>query len=148
MAYLLQYLLALSIVTGLFAFSSDSQKISKLWEMSVTDTTFYEISDTIVDEPFICTFIDREPCIDYKEMNKRVEYPRVAKELGLEGKVTLRILVAQDGFPQKYIIEYSTDSMFNEPAIRAVMQSCFVPAVLNNQPIRCWITIPILFRLR
>ncbi|MBL7993460.1 MAG: energy transducer TonB, partial [Candidatus Kapabacteria bacterium] len=46
------------------------------------------------------------------------------------------------------IVESTDSDLLNDAAIKAVMSSVFTPAIQNNQPIDCWVSIPIVFRLR
>jgi protein TonB len=120
----------------------------ELGNMSLTSEVTEEVRDETESNPYIFIPVEREPYVDSKELSKRFRYPEAAKRLGLEGTVAIRVLIGKDGVPQKYLIERSTDSLFHQAAVNAVMQASFVPALQNNQPIKCWVSIPIQFRLR
>ncbi|MFY7997031.1 MAG: energy transducer TonB [Candidatus Kapaibacteriota bacterium] len=102
------------------------------------------------DEPNAYDFVpvEKEPYIDIRDLQKRVVYPDIAKRAGIEGKVNIRVLVGKNGMPKKSLIESSDSDLLNEAAVKAVMKSIFTPAIQNNQPIDCWVSIPIVFRLR
>ncbi len=102
------------------------------------------------DEPSAYDFIpvEKEPYVDIRELQKKVVYPDIAKRAGIEGKVNIRVLVGKNGVPKKHIIESSDSDLLNDAAVKAVMNSVFTPAIQNNQPIDCWVSIPIVFRLR
>ncbi len=102
------------------------------------------------EEPNAYDFIpvEKEPYIDIKDLQKKVIYPELAKRAGIEGKVNIRVLVGKNGAPKKYIIESSDSDLLNDAAIKATMASVFTPAIQNNQPIDCWVSIPIVFKLR
>jgi periplasmic protein TonB len=99
-------------------------------------------------DPYAFVPVEKEPYIDIKELQRKVVYPDLAKRAGIEGKVNIRVLVGKNGSPKKNIIESTDSDLLNEAAIRAVMSSQFTPAIQNNQPIDCWVSIPIVFRLR
>jgi protein TonB len=99
-------------------------------------------------EPYVFIPVEKEPYIDIKELQKSVIYPDLAKRVGVEGKVNIRVLVGKNGVPKKWIIESSDSDLLNESAIKAVMKSVFTPAIQNNQPIDCWVSVPIIYRLR
>jgi TonB family protein len=99
-------------------------------------------------DPYAFVPVEKEPYIDIKELQKKVVYPDLAKRAGIEGKVNIRVLVGKNGAPKKHIIESSDSDLLNDAAVRAVMTSQFTPAIQNNQPIDCWVSIPIVFRLR
>lgn len=102
------------------------------------------------DEPNAYDFVpvEKEPYIDIKELQRKVTYPDLAKRAGIEGKVNIRVLVGKNGVPKKHIVESTDSDLLNDAAIKAVMSSVFTPAIQNNQPIDCWVSIPIVFRLR
>ncbi len=102
------------------------------------------------DEPNAYDFVpvEKEPYIDIKDLQRKVVYPDLAKRAGIEGKVNIRVLVGKNGVPKKHIVESTDSDLLNDAAIKAVMSSVFTPAIQNNQPIDCWVSIPIVFRLR
>ncbi|MFC2130330.1 energy transducer TonB [Bacteroidota bacterium] len=102
------------------------------------------------EEPGIDEFIpvEKEPYIDLAELQKKIIYPEIARRAGIEGKVLIRILVEKDGKPKRHRIEYSDNEQLNKAAIKAVMSSVFTPAIQNDRPVTCWVTIPVTFRLR
>lgn len=101
--------------------------------------------DPARDEPIA---VDKEPYIDVSVLNRSVIYPQVAKRAGIEGKVTVRVLVRKDGKPKKNFIVESDSELLNKSAVDAVMQGKFLPAIQNGKPLACWITVPIAFKLK
>ncbi len=99
-------------------------------------------------DPYAFYPIEKEPYIDIKELLKKVVYPDVAKRAGIEGRVNIRVLIGKSGVPKKHIIESTDSDLLNESAAKAVMSVVFTPAIQNNQPVECWVSIPIVFRLR
>jgi periplasmic protein TonB len=102
------------------------------------------------EEPDAYGFIsvEKEPYIDLEDLQKRVVYPEIARRAGIEGKVNIRVLVSKTGKPKKSIIESSDADLLNNAATQAVMSAIFTPAVLGGQPIDCWVSIPINFRMK
>ena len=76
------------------------------------------------------------------------KYPELAQRAGLEGTVWVKILVNKEGVPVRAVVQKSDAEVFDESAIEAAMNSVFTPAVMNNGPITCWVSIPYRFRLR
>jgi periplasmic protein TonB len=101
-------------------------------------------------EPGIDEFIpvEKEPYIDLVELQKNIVYPELARRAGIEGKVLVRVLVDKEGKPKKHRIEYSDNEQLNDAAVKAIMKSVFTPAIQNDRPVTCWVTIPVTFRLR
>ena len=101
--------------------------------------------DPARDEPIA---VDKEPYVDLSSLNRSVIYPSVAKRAGIEGKVSVRVLVRKDGKPKKNFIVDSESELLNKSAVDAVMQARFSPAIQNGKPLACWITVPISFKLK
>jgi len=101
-------------------------------------------------EPDIDEFIpvEKEPYIDLADLQRRIVYPEMARKACIEGQVVVRVLVDKNGKPKKVVVQQSDSQMLNQAAIDAVMHSTFTPAIQNGQPITCWVSIPIRFKLR
>ncbi len=101
----------------------------------------------IEDEPGMDAFI---PVEKQPQLVKRVipKYPEMAVRAGLEGTVWVKILVDKDGLPKKAVVIKSTAELFNDEAIKAAMQFVFTPAVMNNGPVKVWVSIPFKFQLK
>lgn len=97
-------------------------------------------------EEFIA--VEKEPQVDLAELQKKVVYPEMARKSGVEGQVIVRVLVGKDGRVKQTKVQYSESSMLDQAAIDAVKKAVFTPAIQNKQPITCWVSIPIKFRLR
>lgn len=124
--------------------------ISKLPDFNIEnvdkDKQNYQKEDYPAEDAFIP--VEKEPYIDLAELQKKVVYPEMARRANIEGKVTIRVLVDKNGKPKKTIIQQSDSKMLDQAAVEAVMKSVFTPAIQNQQPITCWVSIPILFKLR
>jgi protein TonB len=93
--------------------------------------------------------VEKEPGVDLVKLQKLITYPDLARRAGIEGSVVLRVLVEKDGNVKRTLIEYSENELLNQAAIDAVTKyGKFTPAIQNNQPITCWVSIPIRFKLR
>jgi len=72
-------------------------------------------------------------------------FPEEAVKKGLTGKVILRVLVDKDGAVKRTQTIMSSNKIFEQPAIDAIMKTKFSPAIQNGKPIMCWVNIPYLF---
>jgi protein TonB len=84
------------------------------------------------------------------DLQRRVVYPEMARRAGVEGRVSVKVLIGKDGRPKpgRVIIEETASELLNKAAIDAIMQQVFPPATQNSQPVEVWVVIPIVFRLR
>lgn len=93
--------------------------------------------------------VEKEPGLDYKRLQELVKYPDIARKAGIEGKVIVRVLVEKNGKVKRTLVEYTDSEMLNESAVKAIKDyGTFTPAIQNGQPVTCWVSIPITFRLR
>lgn len=74
------------------------------------------------------------------------EYPRVAREAGIEGTVLVRVLVGHDGLVKDMIVIESMP-MLDRAAADAARTAVFKPALQKDRPVAAWMVIPIGFRL-
>ena len=81
--------------------------------------------------------------------NPRPAYPPIARKLGLEGLVLLRVEVSAKGTPEKIVIAQSSGApLLDEAAMRAVQGWTFVPARRGDTPIAHPVEVPIRFQLK
>lgn len=93
--------------------------------------------------------VEKQPGMDIAELQKLVEYPKLAKEAGVEGRVIVKALIDKNGSVKKTLVEYTDNSLLNQAAIDAIKNyKKFTPAIQNNKPVVVWISIPIRFKLR
>ena len=75
-------------------------------------------------------------------------YPPLARRLGEEGKVLLRVYVTADGAAGELQIQTGSGSEFlDNAALKAVQQWRFVPARKGESPVAAWVQVPIVFKL-
>jgi protein TonB len=80
--------------------------------------------------------------------NPPPEYPRMSKRLGEQGRVLVKVLIGEDGQPQK--VELHTTSGFerlDKAAMEAAMRWRYVPGKRGGVPEAMWYQIPIQFTL-
>lgn len=76
------------------------------------------------------------------------EYPMLAKKLGKEGKVVLRLTIDNSGNLVDIEVIKKADYGFTEAAIEAVKKSTFLPAKKDGKPVASKAILPISFILR
>jgi protein TonB len=74
------------------------------------------------------------------------DYPAIARDAGMEGKVVVRMLVGLDGRVRRAELERSSP-VFDEAALAAARQWTFTPATTNGKPVMVWVRVPFDFRL-
>lgn len=75
-------------------------------------------------------------------------YPQIARRLGKEGKVTLRLTLNEKGELMYIEIIEGAPYGFTESAIEAVKKSKFSPAIKDGKPVACRAILPVRFILK
>ncbi|ACI20429.1 energy transducer TonB [Thermodesulfovibrio yellowstonii] len=75
-------------------------------------------------------------------------YPQIARRLGKEGKVTLRLTLNEKGELMHIEIIEGAPYGFTESAIEAVKKSKFSPAIKDGKPVACRAILPVRFILK
>lgn len=82
-----------------------------------------------------------------QEIQSRIEYPEIAKRVGIEGKVFVRAFVDETGSVTNAEIVKGIGGGCDEAALDAILKTKFTPGKQRGKPIKVQITVPIHFRL-
>lgn len=90
-------------------------------------------------------YVEREPAA-IKEV--KPEYPGIARDAQIEGRVTVRVLIGKDGRVLDAVLAENIQvPMLNDAALKAARLWRFTPGIANGHPVACWTAIPFHFRL-
>jgi len=83
------------------------------------------------------------------QVKKRVNpsYPSILKAAGIEGEVSVKVIVNESGGIDKATVEKSSNRDFDDAALDAVKQWEFAPALKDGKPIKAEVIIPFRFKL-
>ncbi len=98
-------------------------------------------------EDSVATFADVLPEFVTKP---KLEFPSIALEAGVVGKIWIKALVGKDGHVKKTVIQKREPEiayLFDEQARRWAMQCVFTPALYEGRPVAVWISVPLNFRI-
>ena len=76
-----------------------------------------------------------------------VEYPELAKEAGIEGRVIVAAFIDKKGRAKNCYIVKGVFESLDQMALQAVKQSRWVPAKQQGKRIGVWVNIPVSFKL-
>lgn len=99
----------------------------------------YELSD-----------VDRQPTLANGDEVRRsivATYPRLLRDAGVTGSVTLRMRVKADGHVDHVRVEATTHNAFSAAAVRVASTMRFTPAEVDGHPVPTWVTLPVSFVL-
>lgn len=91
--------------------------------------------------------VDKAPvAVNLGQVQASMRYPEIARQNGIEGKVTVKVLVGTDGSVIQ-IGSISGPEVFHSEVSSKVMNLQFNPAIQQGQPVKCWVTVPFNFTL-
>ena len=82
-------------------------------------------------------------------VNERLEYPEIAKENGVQGRVMLQFTVGADGKVSNVRVVRSVDPSLDKEAVRVVsMSPKWTPGKQRDRAVKVTYTFPVIFQLR
>jgi TonB family protein len=75
------------------------------------------------------------------------DYPQLAREANLEGKVYLRAYIDVTGEVIHVMVDKSGDTILEDAAIDAIKKTRFTPGTINGDSVKMWVSIPVEFSL-
>ena len=82
-------------------------------------------------------------------VNSKIQYPAMAVEQEIQGRVIVRFVVELDGRIGKVEVLRGKHELLDKEAVRVVksIPGKFTPAKQNGEPVRYWYTIPVTFKI-
>jgi periplasmic protein TonB len=91
--------------------------------------------------------VDKAPvAVNLAQVQGSMRYPEIARSSGIEGKVTVKVLVGPDGSVIS-VGGFSGPDVFRDEVSSKVMNLQFTPALQQGQPVKCWVSVPFNFKL-
>ncbi|HEY5536256.1 MAG TPA: TonB family protein [Ignavibacteria bacterium] len=91
--------------------------------------------------------VEKAPvAVNLSQVRGSMRYPEIAKSSGIEGKVTVKVLVGPDGGVER-VGSISGPDVFSDEVRDKVMSLQFTPALQNGKAVSCWVTVPFSFTL-
>ena len=84
-----------------------------------------------------------------KWVNERLQYPEIAKENGIQGRVILQFVVGADGKISNVKVVRGVDPSIDKEAVRVVQSSPnWTPGKQRDRAVKVTYTFPVIFQLR
>ena len=118
---------------------------------------YVEVEEEVVEEEAIpFQLVEEKPSFQggdanqfSKWVNQRLVYPEIAKENGVQGRVTLQFTVEKDGSVTKVNVLRGVDPSLDKEAVRVVSQSPkWKPGKQRDRAVPVTYTFPVIFQLR
>ena len=112
--------------------------------------------ETIEEEAIPFQLVEEKPSFNggdanefTKWVNSRLVYPEIAKENGVQGRVTLQFTVNADGSVSNVKVLRGVDSSLDKEAVRVVSSSPkWKPGKQRDRAVKVTYTFPVIFQLR
>ncbi|MCS3858880.1 TonB family protein [Salinibacter ruber] len=104
---------------------------------------------TAADDDEVYMVVDDPPELEggMKALQQSVEYPEVAREAGLEGRVIVQFVVDEEGTVTNLRVTQGVEKVLDEAAIEAVEEQTFTPGRQDGEPRKVQMSLPVTFRL-
>ncbi len=118
---------------------------------------YVEVKEEVVEEEAIpFQLVEEKPSFQggdanqfSKWVNSRLVYPEIAKENGVQGRVTLQFTVEKDGSVTKVKVLRGVDPSLDKEAVRVVaMSPKWKPGKQRDRAVPVTYTFPVIFQLR
>ena len=118
---------------------------------------YVEVEEEVVEEEAIpFQLVEEKPSFQggdanqfSKWVNTRLVYPEIAKENGVQGRVTLQFTVEKDGSVTKVKVLRGVDPSLDKEAVRVVsMSPKWKPGKQRDRAVPVTYTFPVIFQLR
>ena len=118
---------------------------------------YVEVEEEVVEEEAIpFQLVEEKPSFQggdanqfSKWVNSRLVYPEIAKENGVQGRVTLQFTVEKDGSVTKVKVLRGVDTSLDKEAVRVVsMSPKWKPGKQRDRAVPVTYTFPVIFQLR
>ena len=116
-----------------------------------------EVKEEVVEEEAIpFQLVEEKPSFNggdanefSKWVNSKLVYPEIAKENGVQGRVTLQFTVEKDGSVTNVKVLRGVDSSLDKEAVRVVQSSPkWKPGKQRDRAVKVTYTFPVIFQLR
>jgi TonB family protein len=82
-----------------------------------------------------------------KALREAVQYPELAREAGIQGKVLVQFVVNEDGTPRDVQVKRSVHRALDSAAVQAVRTVRFEPGMKEGNPVAMQMVLPVTFKL-
>ena len=125
--------------------------------VEIKDYVVEQQEEEVVEEeevPF--AIVEQKPTFQGGDANtftkwvfSKIVYPEIAKENGVQGRVTLQFTIDTDGSIKNVKVLRGVDSSLDKEAVRVVSSSPkWQPGMQRNKPVKVKYTFPVVFQLR
>ena len=124
--------------------------------VEIKDYVVEQEEEEEVEEEVPFAIVEQKPTFQGGDANtftkwvfSKIVYPEIAKENGVQGRVTLQFTIETDGSVKNVKVLRGVDSSLDKEAVRVVSSSPkWSPCMQRNKPVKVKYTFPVVFQLR
>lgn len=114
------------------------------------------VEEEVEEETYFVFNVEEKPTFNggdanefTKWVNTHIQYPQIAQEMSIQGKVTLQFTIEKDGSLQNVKVLSTPDESLSKEAVRVVSSSPkWKPGKQRDRAVKVTYTFPVLFQLR
>lgn len=92
--------------------------------------------------------VEKAPeCINLAQVKALMKYPEIARESGIEGRVTVKVLINEQGRVVK-VGTITGPDVFADEVRDKVDGLEFTPGLQNGKAVKVWVSVPFIFKLK
>ena len=90
-----------------------------------------------------------QPIGGFAAIQRNLKYPEIARKAGVEGRVTVHVQIDEKGKVCKTkILQSLGNNGCDEAAVTAIKSVKWKPAMQRDRPVKVWVAIPVVFKLK
>lgn len=89
------------------------------------------------------------PIGGFLAIQRALRYPEIARKAGIEGRVIVQVQISvKGGVVNAKVIKSLGHSGCDQAAIKAIKSVKWKPALQRDKPVKVWVAIPVIFKLK
>ncbi len=90
-----------------------------------------------------------QPIGGFSAIQRSLKYPEIARKAGVEGRVTVHVQISEKGeVVNTRILQSLGNNGCDEAAVKAIKNVKWKPAMQRDRPVKVWVAIPVVFKLK
>ncbi len=99
-------------------------------------------------DPNEFVFLEKQPKpVNMDQLKKQIDYPQMARDAGISGRVVFRVLIDEQGKYKKHKVMRSPHKWLTDACVEHISKLRFTPGIQAGKPIPVWVTVPFDFKI-
>ena len=99
-------------------------------------------------DPNEFVFLEKQPkAVNMDQLKKKIEYPQMARDAGISGRVVFRVLIDENGRYKRHKLMRSPHKWLTASCVKHINKLRFTPGIQAGKPIPVWVTVPFDFKI-